>query len=112
MSLSLPGSDLTEAGPVYPMRSSEITPFLGELGVENHFELTDGGEKFAVTVAGMLLNAVFETISRNELEKLLEDAIVIHCRAPCVSIEGISVRAPQKLVFGGFSQMSKFQMAR
>lgn len=29
----------------------------GELGIENCFELTDGGEIFAVTVAGMLFHA-------------------------------------------------------
>ena len=62
----------------------------GELGIENRFELTDGGEMFAVTVAGMLFHAFFKTISRNKLEKLLEDAIVIHCRVSYVYIEVVS----------------------
>ena len=59
----------------------------GELGVENRFELTDCGKMLAVTVAGMFFHAFFKTISGNKLEKLLKDAIVVHCRASYVYIE-------------------------
>ena len=62
----------------------------GKLSVENRFELTDCGKMLAVTVAGMFFHAFFKTISRNKLEKLLEDAIVILCRASCVYIEVVS----------------------
>ena len=45
------------------------------MSIEHRFELTDGGKMLAVTVAGMFFHAFFKTISRNKLEKLLEDAI-------------------------------------
>ena len=46
---------------------------------------------FAVTVAGMLSHAFFNSISRNKLGKPLEDAIVIHCRVSYVYVEVVSV---------------------
>ena len=61
--------------------------FSGELGIENRFELTDGGEMFEVTIAGMLY-AFFKTISWNDLEKLLE--VAIHCRGYYFYIEIVS----------------------
>ena len=64
--------------------------FSRELSIENRFELTDSGEMFAVTVAGMFFHAFFKTISRNKLEKLMKDAIVVHCRASYVYIEVVS----------------------
>ena len=62
----------------------------GKLSIKNRFELADGGKMLAVTVAGMLFHAFFKTISGNKLEKLLEDAIVIHCRASYVYVEVVS----------------------
>ena len=68
----------------------------GEVGIENRFELTDGG-KNAITVSGVLLHAFVKTISRNKLEKLLEDVKVIHCRASYVYIEVVSaLKIPQE----------------
>ena len=40
----------------------------GEVGIENRFELTDGGEMFAVTVAGMLFHAFLKTIRGTNLK--------------------------------------------
>ena len=61
-----------------------------KISIKNRFELTDGGKMLAVTVAGMFFHAFFKTISRNKLEKLLKDAIVVHCRASYVYIEVVS----------------------
>ena len=36
----------------------------GELGIENRFELTDGGEMFAVTVAGMFFPSIVKLNAR------------------------------------------------
>ncbi len=43
-------------------------------------ELLGSGKVAMLVVAGQVFYGFFKTISGNELEKLLKDAIVIHCR--------------------------------
>ena len=54
--------------------------FAGNLSIETGQELLPCGKILAITVAGQVFYGFFKTISGNELEKLLKDAIVIHCR--------------------------------
>ena len=54
--------------------------FAGNLSIETGQELLPCGKILAIAVAGQVFYGFFKTISGNELEKLLKDAIVIHCR--------------------------------
>ena len=54
--------------------------FAGNLSIETGQELLPCGKILAITVARQVFYGFFKTISGNELEKLLKDAIVIHCR--------------------------------
>ena len=54
--------------------------FAGDLGVEAGQKLPPCGKMLAAAVAGGLVGLFVETISGDELEKLLKDAIVKHCR--------------------------------
>ena len=54
--------------------------FTGDLRVEASQELLPRGKTLAIAVAGDLFDHFVETISEDELEKLLKDATEIHCR--------------------------------
>ena len=61
--------------------------FAGDLGVKAGQKLPPCGKMLAVTVPGDRLDLFVETISGDELEKLLKDAIVKHCRSSYAQIK-------------------------
>ena len=63
--------------------------FAGDLGVEAGQKLPPCGKMLAVAVAGGLVGLFVETISGDELEKLLKDAIVKHCRFSYARIKDV-----------------------
>ena len=54
--------------------------FAGDLGVEAGQKLPPCGKMLAAAVPGGRFRLFVETISGDELEKLLKDATVVHCR--------------------------------
>ena len=63
--------------------------FAGDLGVEAGQKLPPRGKMLAVAVPGGLRDPFVETISGDELEKLLKDAIVKHCRFSYAHIKDV-----------------------
>ena len=54
--------------------------FSGNLRVKTRQKLPPCGEMLAITVAGQVFYGFLKTMSRYEIEKLLKDATVMHCR--------------------------------
>ena len=52
----------------------------GDLSIKTGQELLPCRKRLAIMVPGQVFYGFFKTISGNEVEKLLKDAIVIHCR--------------------------------
>ena len=63
--------------------------FVGNLRIETGQELLPRGKMLALAGPGGLVRLFFETISGNELEKLLKDVIVIHCRISYAQIKDV-----------------------
>ena len=63
--------------------------FACDLGVEAGQELLPRGKTLAIAVAGDLFDHFVETISGDELEKLLKDATVTHCRFSYAQIKDV-----------------------
>ena len=61
--------------------------FAGNLSIETGQELLPCGKILAITVAGQVFYGFFKTISGYDVEKLLKDAIVIHCRISFAQIK-------------------------
>ena len=63
--------------------------FAGDLGVEAGQKLPPCGKVLAVAVPEGRFRLFVETISGDELEKLLKDAIIRHCRFSCAQIKDV-----------------------
>ena len=59
----------------------------GDLRIKTGQELLPCRKFLAVTIPGHVFHGIFKTISGDKLEKLLKDAIVVHCRVSYAQIK-------------------------